>query len=497
MAEESIGTARIDIIVNTEQFDASVARAKTLTSQMGDSGEAAYQRLNKGAKSATTSLLKWAEGLGKTAEEQRLLNAAMRGVPVEALEVARKAILAQRDAASAAKQAVLDQAHAQKAAAQLQAEAAAEAQRRMEQEASARQKLVAQNVASVRAEQASQQRLATRWADALHAFGPELAAREREIAEIQRSNGVRDRLTAFLATARGQRIANAEAIRTQNAAYTSGSAAAAHYNLGATKALSGTAKTARELQFAMRGLPAQITDIGVSLASGQRPMMVFLQQGGQLKDMFGGIGPAAKALGSSLLGLINPFTVSAAAAGALLLAWKQGSDEAVAYNKAIITTGNYAGITAGQIDDVGRAAVAMSTLTGQATAETIRQFEQIGEKPVEAILKLNDAQHFLTQETYAQIKALEDQGRTQEAASLAMKTYSDALQDRAKEVVDNAGTMERAWHAVATTAKQAWDAMLGVGRPEGDDDKLGRLQREANAAAIAYENLKKNPADSS
>src|SRR5574337_439962 len=405
--------------------------------------------------------LKWAEGLGKTAEEQRLLNAAMRGVPVEALEVARKAILAQRDAASAAKQAVLDQAHAQKAAAQLQAEAAAEAQRRMEQEASARQKLIAQNVASVRAEQASQQRLATMRADALHAFGPELAAREREIAEIQRSNGVRDRLTAFLATERGQRIANAEAIRTQNAAYTSGSAAAAHYNLGATKALSGTAKTARELQFAMRGLPAQITDIGVSLASGQRPMMVFLQQGGQLKDMFGGIGPAAKALGSSLLGLINPFTVSAAAAGALLLAWKQGSDEAVAYNKAIITTGNYAGITAGQIgelaksikgstdatqhaasaalaqvvssgkfagaqiENVGRAAVAMSTLTGQATAETIRQFEQIGEKPVEAILKLNDAQHFLTQETYAQIKALEDQGRTQEAASLAMKTYSD------------------------------------------------------------------------
>src|SRR5574337_1088580 len=305
----------------------------------------------------------------------------------------------------------------------------------------------------------------------------------------------------------------------------------------AHKAASGTmdnmGMSAKQMAFALRGVPAQFTDIAVSLASGQRPMMVLLQQGGQLKDMFGGIGQAARALGSSLLGLINPFTVTAAAAGALLLAWKHGSDEAVAYNKAIITTGNYAGITAGQIgeraksikgstdatqhaasaalaqvvssgkfagaqiENVGRAAVAMSTLTGQATAETIRQFEQIGEKPVEAILKLNDAQHFLTQETYAQIKALEDQGRTQEAASLAMKTYSDALQDRAKEVVDNAGTMERAWHAVATTAKQAWDAMLGVGRPEGDDDKLGRLQREANAAAIAYENLKKNPADSS
>src|SRR5574337_940793 len=118
----------------------------------------------------------------------------MRGVPVEALEVARKAILAQRDAVSAVKQAVLDQAHAQKTAAQLQTKAAAEAQRRMEQETSARQKLVAQNVASVRAEQASQQRLATMRADALHAFGPELAARERDRKSVQRSNGVRDQI---------------------------------------------------------------------------------------------------------------------------------------------------------------------------------------------------------------------------------------------------------------------------------------------------------------
>jgi phage-related minor tail protein len=47
----------------------------------------------------------------------------------------------------------------------------------------------------------------------------------------------------------------------------------------------------------MRGLPAQITDISVGLASGQRPLMVLLQQGGQLKDMFGGVAPAAKALG--------------------------------------------------------------------------------------------------------------------------------------------------------------------------------------------------------
>ena len=38
----------------------------------------------------------------------------------------------------------------------------------------------------------------------------------------------------------------------------------------------------------LRMVPAQMTDIVTSLASGQKPMTVLLQQGGQLKDMFGG-----------------------------------------------------------------------------------------------------------------------------------------------------------------------------------------------------------------
>lgn len=64
---------------------------------------------------------------------------------------------------------------------------------------------------------------------------------------------------------------------------------------------------------ALRNVPAQFTDIVVSLQSGQAPMTVLLQQGGQLKDMFGGVGQAAKAIGGYILGLVNPFTVAAAA----------------------------------------------------------------------------------------------------------------------------------------------------------------------------------------
>ena len=55
-------------------------------------------------------------------------------------------------------------------------------------------------------------------------------------------------------------------------------------------------------------IPAQMTDIVVGLSTGQSPFMVLMQQGGQLKDMFGGIGPAIKGVGTYVMGLVNPLT---------------------------------------------------------------------------------------------------------------------------------------------------------------------------------------------
>ena len=51
-----------------------------------------------------------------------------------------------------------------------------------------------------------------------------------------------------------------------------------------------------QTQAALRQLPAQFTDIFTSLAGGQNPLMVLIQQGGQIKDSFGGIGPTMDAL---------------------------------------------------------------------------------------------------------------------------------------------------------------------------------------------------------
>ncbi len=111
--------------------------------------------------------------------------------------------------------------------------------------------------------------------------------------------------------------------------------------------LTGFAETAgkagvssRQAAYQMRMIPAQMTDIAVSLAGGQSPLMVLLQQGGQLKDMFGGIGPAARAVGTYVGGLVNPLTAAAAAAGALAVAYYQGSEEQEQFYKTLVLTGN-------------------------------------------------------------------------------------------------------------------------------------------------------------
>ncbi|WP_417393650.1 phage tail tape measure protein [Gimesia sp.] len=276
----------------------------------------------------------------------------------------------------------------------------------------------------------------------------------------------------------------------------------------------------KELAFAMRGLPAQFTDIAVSLQGGQNPLTVFLQQGGQLKDMFGGIGPAAKAMGGYILGLVNPFTVAASAAGVLALAYYQGSQEADEFKNALILTGNAAGTTvddlqamakridevsgtqraaaqaiaqvasrakfsAEQIELVSLAALKMESATGKAVSDTVAEFVKLADEPKKAILDLNKAQNFLTEAVYEQIVALERQGDEQNAVTLAIKAYSDTISERTGNITENLGYIEKAWKAVKEGAVEAWDSILNVGRSESETEVLDEINKKiaANEAA--------------
>lgn len=292
------------------------------------------------------------------------------------------------------------------------------------------------------------------------------------------------------------------------------------------KAYNAQGLTAKQLAANLRGVPAQFTDIAVSLQAGQNPLTVFLQQGGQLKDMFGGIGPAAKALGGYIVGLINPFTVAAAAAAALALAYKQGSDETTAFSTALAMTGNTAGTTTNQLSDLAQqisltggtvgkasavlaqlaastripkeafesiavAAIAFEKATGQAAEETVKNFEKIAKDPTAEILRLNETMNFLTASTYEQIKALQEQGNVQEAATLANAAYEGGLERTATSVQKNLGYLETGWNAVKSAAKEAWDAALNIGREDTLDEKIKALDDQLQAIADAAETNRK------
>ncbi|MGC3005119.1 phage tail length tape measure family protein, partial [Streptomyces sp. G35A] len=113
--------------------------------------------------------------------------------------------------------------------------------------------------------------------------------------------------------------------------------------------------SAKQTVAALRQVPAQFTDIIVSLQGGQAPLTVFLQQGGQLKDVFGGAGAAARALGGYVMGLVNPLTILAATAAGIAVAYNQGSKERDAFVRSIVTTGNASGVTTSQLRDYARA----------------------------------------------------------------------------------------------------------------------------------------------
>jgi phage-related minor tail protein len=286
------------------------------------------------------------------------------------------------------------------------------------------------------------------------------------------------------------------------------------------QAFNTQSQSAAQLAANLRVVPAQLTDIVTSLQGGQAPLTVFLQQGGQLRDMFGSAGGAARALGGYLVSLISPLTVAAAAVAALGVAYNQGSKEADAYRKSIILTGNVAGVTTSQLADmakqasatagtqaqnadalaqlVGTGKVAADQLTkssiaavqaqkylGIAVEDTVKNFADLGKDPLQATLKLNEQYNYLTLSTYKQIKALELQGQTAAAAKVAQTAYADTLAERSKQMEGSLGSLQKAWNATGGAAKSAWDFMLDVGREDTIDDKIKAAEKALKAANLA------------
>ncbi len=274
--------------------------------------------------------------------------------------------------------------------------------------------------------------------------------------------------------------------------------------------------TAKMELAALRQVPAQLTDIIVSLQGGQRPLTVLLQQGGQLKDVFGGVVPAAKALGGALVGMINPATLALGALAALAYGYFQGAKEGEEFRKTLIMTNGAIGVSAdglmmlaAQIDgvagtqanaanvlnlfakdakvsaanlkDYAQIAVEWSDATGQGVEEIVKQFSDLAKDPLKAVESLNDSMNFLTAETYKQIRALVESGRETEAANLAQQTYADVLRQRTPQMVENLGLVEKGWRAIKAAGAEALDGLFAIGRTPGLLDRIAEEQGKLQA----------------
>ncbi len=213
------------------------------------------------------------------------------------------------------------------------------------------------------------------------------------------------------------------------------------------------------------------------------------------------LGAGAGAGAAGLLTILGPLALATAAVGGLALAYYKGSEEQDRYNKSLILTGNYAGISAGQLGDMARqvsatvgttgqaaevlallagngkiagesftgitqAAVSMQEATGKAVSETVAEFSKLADDPVKASAALNEQYHYLTASVYSQIAALEEQGDHAGAVKLATEQYADAINERTPKILENLSFWERAYNAVA----QAADGLKNAGRRDINAD---------------------------
>ncbi|MEY2685942.1 MAG: hypothetical protein RL375_140 [Pseudomonadota bacterium] len=285
--------------------------------------------------------------------------------------------------------------------------------------------------------------------------------------------------------------------------------------------------SSKQTAAAMRTLPAQMTDIVTQLQGGANPLTILLQQGGQIKDSFGGIGPAMRGLSTLITPVSVGVTALAAAVGLTYAAFSRGEAEASAYRQAIILSGNAAGTTRAQLDEMARsiartqgtqgaaaevlaqvtgtgrvaaqnielvttAALNLQRYAGVAVADTVAEFVKLGREPVKASAELNEKYNFLTLAVYEQIKALEKAGQLDQAAALAQQTLANAQNERTAQIKANLGSIERASMGVSDAAKRMWDNLLGVGRQTDSEgaiqqmvEKLTRLRGVRNNTTIA------------
>lgn len=234
----------------------------------------------------------------------------------------------------------------------------------------------------------------------------------------------------------------------------------------------------------MQMLPAQMTDIVTQLAGGQNPFLILIQQGGQIKDSFGGIKGTFYALSSAINPIYLGVAAFAGAVGYLGYEIYQSHQQTETFNQSISKTGNISGQTAAglksltdqiaknidvsksaaaaavaqatglglsveQIKLVSETALAMSETTGQSVEDLVKQLGKISQDPLKSFIDINQQYNFANLSLYEQVKRMVDLGDKTGATKLIL----DSLKDSQQQFSDKTkGTM--------TEISGFWDTLI-------------------------------------
>ena len=253
-----------------------------------------------------------------------------------------------------------------------------------------------------------------------------------------------------------------------------------------------TGISAGQYKQAMAQLPAQITDVVTSLASGMPVWLVAIQQGGQINNSFGGVGNTFKVL----LSFLNPVNVGLAALavsiGAIVKAGYDAYKSQRDLQEALALTGGYAGTSGAQFDKLAqdinnstdatignirsiatelaksgkftidqikaitKSTAQWSTVTGESSDKITDYFNKIAGDPVKGLAELNEQFNFLSEGQLTYIADLEKTKGKTEAVTAATKLFADVMDQRLAELAGSATQLEKMWTNIKKWASDAW-----------------------------------------
>lgn len=258
---------------------------------------------------------------------------------------------------------------------------------------------------------------------------------------------------------------------------------------------------------AMRTLPAQFTDIATQLAGGQSPWLILLQQGGQIKDSFGGLRPMFTGLLSTITPVAIGVSVLAVAVGTLGYAYLKGQGLASDFNKALVITGDKAGQTANnllfiaesmeksggsftggvdalnalakaganlgtQYQSVASSISSLSAATSTKVEDLAAVFGKITSDPTSGLAAMAQQYGHVTAQQLDYVQSLQDAGKYTDALNYANGVASAGFAEMAGNVRNNMGSLEAAAVSVGGSFKSMWNALLDIGREQSLQSQL-------------------------